>query len=76
MKENVYPCKKKITAENEFDLLKYILECLSVCDSSFSFLTRTKTDLSRHFLEQHAFGGKSSNGLTFEVDKIQNKTTN
>ena len=70
----MYPCKKKkiITAENEFDLPKYILACLSIWDSSFSFLTRTKTDLSRDFLEQHALWGKSSN----EIENPQNKTPN
>ena len=68
----MFPGQKIITAENEFDLPKYILECLSVCGSSFSFLKRTKTDLSRDFLEQHAFGGKSSN----EMDKPQNKAMN
>lgn len=56
-KENVYH-RRKITAQNEFDLLKHILEHLSMCDSSFRFLTRTKTDLSRDLLAKHAFLAK------------------
>lgn len=56
-KENFYH-PRKTTAQSEFDLPKHILECLNMSDSYFFPLTRTKTDLSRDSLAQHAFVAK------------------